>query len=413
MEILSEMEQNIYRLAGELKLQERKMVDFSVSTNPLGVSNKIKAGIRKHLKYLDHYPDPDTKKLRKRLAQYLGVDPEMILCGNGSTELLYLTIRALKPKSILVPAPTYSGYERAFILSKQSEIEKYAVNIKYLFLEADNGFAIDPDKLISAMSGDKNSELRTQNLELNSSLVTRHSSLSCDMAFLCNPNNPTGKLLKKENVLKIAGAAKEMKCNLVVDEAFIDFCNPPYPPLGTVPDLLPSQRRGVESGLSPILSVISEVQDNPYLIVLRSFSNFYALAGLRIGYGVFPLQLIERLKEYKEPWTVNSLAQKAAVIALKDKVYRKETFRLLKAEKQFLEKSFKKLGIEFFPSDANFYLLKISNANDIYQQLKKKGILVRDCSDFRGLDSTYIRISVKSHTENTILIKELVKNTAE
>ncbi|MBM4135487.1 MAG: aminotransferase class I/II-fold pyridoxal phosphate-dependent enzyme [Nitrospira sp.] len=381
MEILSEMEQNIYRLAGELKLQERKIVDFSVSTNPLGVSNKIKAGIRKHLKYLDHYPDPDTKKLRKRLAQYLGIDPEMILCGNGSTELLYLMMRVLKPKSILVPAPTYSGYERACNISCKSQVTSYKLKIE-------DNFDINPDEFISALS-------------------TQHSALS--MAFLCNPNNPTGRLLEKGDALKIAGAAKEMKCYLVVDEAFIDFCNPPYPPLGTVPDLLPSQRRGVESGLSPILSVISEVRNNPYLIVLRSFSNFYALAGLRLGYGVFPLQLIERLKEYKEPWTVNSLAQRAAVLALKDKAYRNETFRFLSKEKLFLEKGFRKIGIQFLDSDVNFYLLKINNANEIYQGLKEKGILIEDCSDFRGLDRTYIRISVKSHRENTILIRELAK----
>jgi threonine-phosphate decarboxylase len=95
------------------------------------------------------------------------------------------------------------------------------------------------------------------------------------------------------------------------------------------------------------------------------------------------------------------------VVALKDKIYRSETFRLLKEEKRFLEKSFKKIGIEFFDSDVNFYLLKISNANEIFQQLKRKGILVRDCSNFRGLDNTYLRVAVKSHKENTILIKEL------
>lgn len=380
MEKLSEMEQNIYRLAEELNLQERKIVDFSISTNPLGVSNKIKTEIRKHLKYLDHYPDPDTKRLRKRLAQYHGIDPEMILCGNGSTELLYLMMRVLKPKSVLVPAPTYSGYERAFILMNQkSEIRNQKLvtptlpspskgegeSIRYFFLNKENGFVINPDEFISS--------LLTPNSELGTT--------QCDMAFLCNPNNPTGRLLKKGDVLKIAEAAKELQWYLVVDEAFIDFC--------------------------PQDSVINEVRNNLYLIVLRSFTNFYALAGLRLGYGVFPQALVERIREYKEPWTINSLAQRAAVIALKDKVYRKETFRLLKEEKQFLEKSFKKLGLAFFPSDANFYLLKISNANKIYQQLKKKGILVRDCSDFRGLDNTYIRVSVKSHRENTLLIKEL------
>ncbi len=358
---------NIYRLAEELKIQERKIIDFSASVNPIGVSKKVKTEIRKHLKYLHNYPDPGTKRLRKRLAQYHGIDPEIILCGNGSTELIYLITRALKPKNVLITAPTFSEYERACQISSELRVLSYE-------LKKENNFEINPDEFINAMGG--------RGWINNSSLITHHSSLPCDMAFLCNPNNPTGRLLKKDIVLGIAEAARDLKCILVVDEAFIDFC--------------------------PEDSVIKEVENNPYLIVLRSMTKFYALSGLRLGYGVFPQHLIGRLKEYKEPWTVNNLAQRAAVVAVKDKVYRNETFRLIKEEKRFLEKGFKKLGIEFFHSDANFYLLKISNADEICQQLRKKYLLVRDCSNFIGLDSTYIRVAVKSHRENTVLLKELV-----
>jgi threonine-phosphate decarboxylase len=358
---------NIYSLAEELKIQERKVIDFSASINPLGVSKKVKAEIRKHLKYLHNYPDPEAKRLRKYLAQYHRIDPEMILCGNGSTELIYLIARALKPKNVLIPAPTFSEYERACKASGELRVMSYE-------LKRENNFDINPDEFISA--------LRTPNSNPPfPPLLKGGEGGLCDMAFLCNPNNPTGRLLKKENVLKIAEAAKNLKCVLVVDEAFIDFC--------------------------PEDTMINEVQNNPYLIVLRSMTKFYALSGLRIGYGVFPEHLIETLKRYKEPWTVNSLAQRAAVIALKDKVYRKETSRLMAEEKRFLEKDFKKLGIEFFQSDANFYLLKISNAHEIYKQLKKKGILVRDCSNFGGLDATYIRVAVKSRGENKILLREL------
>jgi len=394
---------NIYRLAEELKMQERKVMDFSASVNPLGVSKKIKTEMRKHLKYLHNYPDPEAKRLRKRLAQYHGIDLETILCGNGSTELIYLITRVLKPQEVLIPAPTFSEYERAIILQNtpspplpQGEgnslkisspsrvgIDSYRGEgkgggesqtsglwnsgfIKYFMLDKENGFEIIPDKFIYAMRGDGNSELKTT---------------PCEMAFLCNPNNPTGRLLRGDDVKRIADAAKEFKCYLIVDEAFIDFCADD--------------------------SVIKDVRDNPYLIVLRSMTGFYALSGLRIGYGIFPQHLIERLKKYKEPWTINNLAQRAAVVALKDKVYRSETFKLIKGEKKFLEKSFRKIGIEFFDSDVNFYLLKINNANELCQQLKRKGILLRDCSIFRGLDSTYLRVAVKSHKENTILIKEL------
>jgi threonine-phosphate decarboxylase len=343
---------NIYRLAEELKIQERQVMDFSASANALGVSKKIKAELRRHLKFLNHYPDTDTRRLRKRLSQYHGIDPETILCGNGSTELIHLTARVLNPKKVLVTPPTYSGYERAVRISSKSQVASFR-------LQKENNFDIDPDALINAMKGE----------------------LPCDMVFLCNPNNPTGRLLKRDDVKRIAEAAKELRCYLIVDEAFIDFC--------------------------PEDSVIKYAGENPYLIVMRTMAHFHALSGLRIGYGVFPHDLVRRLRQDKEPWTVNSLSQRAAHVALQDKAYRKETFSLLKQEKRLLEKNFKKLGIEVLPSDTNFYLLRAPDATEISIHLKQRGILVRDCSDFRGLDSSYMRVAVKSHKENCILIREL------
>ncbi|MBI5026128.1 MAG: threonine-phosphate decarboxylase [Nitrospirae bacterium] len=345
---------NIYKFAEELGIDERKIMDFSASINPLGVSKNAKAEIRNHMKYLHNYPDPDAKKLRLQIAKHHNIEPESIICGNGSTELIYLVVRAIRPERVLIPAPTFSEYERACKASDELRVTSCE-------LKKENNFDIDPDEFINAM-------------------VKLHHSIT-PMAFLCNPNNPTGRLLKKDGLMKITEAAKELKCTLIIDEAFIDFC--------------------------PEDSLINEVQNNPYLIVLRSMTKFYALSGLRIGYGVFPQHLIEILKKYKEPWTVNSLAQMAAVIALKDRIYRDETFRLIQVEKKFLEKGFKKLGIGFSPSDANFYLLKIDNAREIYDRLKMKGILVRDCSNFKGLDSRYIRVAVKSHKDNMTLIKEL------
>ena len=347
---------NIYRPAEELKKPESKVIDFSASINPLGVSKRVGDKIKKGLKDLSHYPDPDTKELRGKIAQYHDIEPETLLCSNGSTELIYLVPRAFKPEKVLIPSPTFSEYERA------CRTTSYKLQVTSYKLKKQNNFDINPDEFIS-------------------SLVTRHSSLPFDMAFLCNPNNPTGSLLKKETVLRIAEAAKKLKCLLIVDEAFIDF--------------------------HPEESVIKDTHDNPYLIVLRSMTKFYALTGLRVGYGVFSSRLINKLKEFKEPWTVNTLAQKAAMAALGENEYIGKTLRLIKSEKDFLEGSFRKIGIEFLPSDANFYLLKFNNANEIILSLLKKGILVRDCSNFKGLDGSYIRIAVRSRWENKILIKAL------
>ncbi|MDH4028866.1 MAG: pyridoxal phosphate-dependent class II aminotransferase, partial [Nitrospirota bacterium] len=249
---------NIYRMAQETGIPVEGLVDFSASINPLGVPQKAKEIIIKGLDSLVNYPDPDTTVLREKLALHHGIESETVLCGNGSTELIYLLPRALRPASVLIHAPAFSEYERACRLNHKLRITNYE-------LKERDGLKIIPGQFIEGMYG-------------------------CDMAFLCNPNNPTGDLLKKEDVIEIAEAARRLKCFLVVDEAFIDF--------------------------TPGVSVIRQVRDNPYLIVLRSMTKFYALTGLRMGYAVIHASMIERVREFREPWTVNTLAQIAAAAAL-------------------------------------------------------------------------------------------------
>lgn len=171
---------DIYSLAEELKIQERKIIDFSASINPLGVPESVKLEIKKNLKYLFNYPDPDATTLRQHLSEYYDIDAESIICGNGSTELIYLIARALKPKMVFIPAPTFSEYERACKTSSELRVLSYE-------LKSENGFEIKPDEFIKCMKG-------------------------CNAAFLCNPNNPTGKLLRKNSVLEIANAAKKAEC---------------------------------------------------------------------------------------------------------------------------------------------------------------------------------------------------------
>lgn len=362
---------NIYRLAEELKIQERKVMDFSFPVNPLGVSKKVKAEIRKHLKYLHNYPDPEARRLRKRLAQYHSVDPEMILCGNGSTELMHLIVRALKPGRVIMPALTISEFERACKVSDGCRVSRFR-------LSRERSFDINAEEIMEALNDRRTGEHQ----ELHSSRFTPYAARSFDMVFLCNPNSVTGRVLKKEEVKKIAESAKNLSCYLVVNEAFMDFC--------------------------PDESVIGDVQENPFLMVLRTMSVFYALAGLRIGYGIFSREVVEKLRSCKDPWTLNSLAQRAAVAALKDKAYKKETFMVLQQEKQFFEKSFKKLGIEFVTSNANFYLIRTDNAAEIARELRGEGMLVMECANlFDGQDSTWLRIAVKSHRENALFMKHL------
>ncbi|MBI4848321.1 MAG: threonine-phosphate decarboxylase [Nitrospirae bacterium] len=360
---------NIYRIAEELGVSEDKLIDFSASINPLGVSRKVKNVIKSEMNGLINYPDPESKMLRERLSRFHDISPETIICGNGSTELIYLIPRALKPETALIPAPTFSEYEKACKLSSEFRVKSYE-------LRKENNFRVITDEFISAI----------KTLSFNSERQTPNAKL----LFLCNPNNPTGHLLKKGDVLRIAEAARDTQCVLVVDEAFIDF--------------------------HPEESVIDHVQDNPYLIVLRSMTKFYALTGLRIGYGVFHPNLISQIKGFKEPWTVNNLAQKAAITALEDTEYAKQTFELIAKEKEFMERGFRKMGIRFYPSSVNYYLLKITppipplvrgGEGGVVQALREKGILVRDCTNFKGLDNSYVRVAVKSRKHNKMLLKEL------
>ncbi|MCL4491433.1 MAG: threonine-phosphate decarboxylase CobD [Nitrospirae bacterium] len=352
---------NLYRLAEKLGVDEGEILDFSASINPLGVPKSVVSEIRDTVKYLCNYPDPDTKQLRLWIAKDLIINPQSIICGNGSTELIYLVARALKPERVLIPAPTFSEYERAVYSRKK---------IIHFPLYEKDGFALDPGEFISAMAGG------VSPASYKSSLTT-----SIDMAFICNPNNPTGSLLKREDLLKIAEAAKSLKCYLVVDEAFIDF--------------------------TPEDSIVREVENNPYLVVLRSLTKFYALSGLRIGYGVIPLTLLDIIKEHREPWTVNTLAQTAGIAALNDSAYRDETFKVIRNEKKTLEDGFRLLGIDYFPSAVNYYLIKLNNAQEMVAALRNRGIMVRDCSNFKGLDETFIRVAVKANKDNMRLLQEL------
>lgn len=353
--MLSEHGGNIYRFMEERGYRIEEIIDFSASINPLGVPKSVVEEIKAQMKFLCHYPDPEAKGLTQEISRHLDVDPRCILSGNGSTELIYLIVRALRPKRVLIPVPTFSEYERACRLINRVETVIYE-------LKEENNFRIDPEDFIAT-------------------LVTHHSFQPLDMIFLCNPNNPTGQLLKREDVIKIAGIARKQRCYLVVDEAFIDF----------VPDG----------------SVIRNVETNPYLIVLRSMTKFYGLSGLRVGYGVFHKDVIPIIKRYKEPWTVNTLAQIAGIAALRDEGYRKQTFKVIEEGKKILEDGFRSAGINYIPAFANFYLMRHKKARKIISSLMDHGIMIRDCSNFKGLNGTYMRVAVRSKKDNLRLIREL------
>ncbi|MEJ2183752.1 MAG: threonine-phosphate decarboxylase CobD [Nitrospirota bacterium] len=341
---------DVFGMARALGTGPEDIVDFSASVNPLGVPESVLAVLREALDgtLLTHYPDPEATPLTEAFARRYGLEPQSILTGNGSTELISLLPRALRPKTVIVPSPTFSEYRRASRL--------VGAEVRHVVLRREEGFRLGIEDFIRALPG-------------------------AQMAFLCNPNNPTGEVLPRADVLALAHAARSHGCMLVVDEAFMDFC-PEHSVLG------------VESS---------------HLVVLRSLTKFFALPGLRVGLSVLPPGVREKVSREKDPWSVNALAIRAGAAALEDEDYRARTLAFMAKEKAFLEARFGELGIGYIPSAANYYALEVGDAAFVREQLLRRRLAVRDCTNFEAMGRGYIRVAVRTRRENEMLLRELAR----
>jgi threonine-phosphate decarboxylase len=332
---------NIYQAE---RKQKKGIIDFSANINPLGLSSQVKKAISNNLDRVLHYPDPEAWVITQKIAQHWGIGRENIIIGNGSVEFIYLIAFTYRPKLLLIPAPSFSEYERA----------GRCVGSQLRFLELDEEHEFKPD-------------------------LTEIGKT--DLLFLCNPNNPTGNLvLKNQEIKTLPGRL------LVIDEAFMDF--------------LPDEERH---------TLIRRAQKDKKIIVIRTFTKFYALPGLRIGYLVAHKETVQRLKRHQVPWSVNSLAQLAGEYLLDDREYHRLTLQLIDNERFYLFNKISNIkGLKPYPAVANFLLIKIKNrkltSGSLAKELLKKGILIRDCSNFRNLNNKFIRIAVRSRKENEKLI---------
>ena len=338
---------NIY--AAEKKYK-RKFLDFSANINPLGLPRQVKRVLYKNFERILHYPDCNAPELVQKIAGYWRINAQNVLLGNGSAEFIYLIVNAFKPKTVLIPAPTFSEYERA--------ARSVRAKVRFLRLEAKSNF------------------------RLNSS---RPNPDKADMFFLCHPNNPTGNFIL-DNYDGIERLADRL---VVVDEAFMDF--------------LPQQENH---------TMVYRAIKSKKVAVLRTFTKMFALPGLRIGYLIAHKDTISKLRKYQCPWNTNSLAQLAAELVLENEEYVKESVRLVEKERKFLSNEIAKRGrFEPYSSLANFLFIKIKDANTTSSLLRKrliqKGILIRDCANFRGLSNKFIRVAIRSHKENLKLLKAL------
>ncbi|MBI5238588.1 MAG: threonine-phosphate decarboxylase [Deltaproteobacteria bacterium] len=331
------------------------LIDFSSSINPLGPPKAAKAGFRKSLCFAGSYPDPEVRGLKNALSGFHKIPAKNILPANGSTELIYLLPRVLKPKNALIVGPAFSEYRRSLKLSGCKVFE--------FILKEKNGFLLDENALIGR-------------------LKHRHYGL----LYIGNPSNPLGALLEKDLLIRLADVCRDRKTVLVVDEAFIDF----------------SER----------YSLKKEAVKSRNIIVLRSMTKFFAMAGLRLGYMVAESGMIKRFSLKLQPWTVNTPAAMTAIGALSDREYVKKTLKWLDREKTFLAKGIEAIGgLKPYHSDANYMTVKITSAGldalRLYKALLKKGILIRPLLDFTGLNKRFFRIAIKKRRENRMLIRRL------
>ncbi len=308
---------------------------------------------------ISRYPDPYGEELKEALAKRHGLKSAQVLVGNGSTQLIYLLCAALRPRTALVIGPAFSEYANALALG--------GANIRQFTLTADNGFQFSTQRLMAAWDKD------------------------CDIVFLATPNSVTGQSIPKTEIESIARVALTRKNFVVVDEAFVDF---------------------VEKESVKMLA-----RRNPYLIVLRSLTKYYALPGLRLGYLFSEARRVARLATYQEPWSINTPALNVALACLKDESFTTKTERWLERERSFLSERLAALeGFHPFPSRTNFLLVKIEksgcNALQLRSFLMGKRILIRACDSFAGLGADYFRIAVRRRKDNRRLLAALEEWTA-
>lgn len=328
--------------------KERELIDFSANSNPLGMPESVLTAVQKSLQFCQCYPDPLCRELTQAIARKENLSPQTVLCGNGAADLIYRLVLALKPQHAMILAPTFAEYEQALgVISCQ--VFTYPLHQEEEFQLTDRFL----DKLDSQL----------------------------DLLFLCNPNNPTGQPIDQKLLRKALNRCKQKGIFVVLDECFLDF---------------------LEDGESR--SMKDQLKDNQNLLILKAFTKMYAVAGLRLGYCCCSnLGLLEQMRACGQPWAVSVPAQAAGIAALQEDDYPQITRDYIHKQRNILKKGLKKLGIKVIGSQAN-YIFFWCAANNLEVRLEEKGILIRSCKNYRGLDSHYYRIAVKKAEENVQLL---------
>ena len=334
-------------------------LDYSANINPLGPPSSVIEAVYRSMEQIVNYPDVQCRKLCHAIAEHEYVKEEQVICTNGASELLYAFAAALKPKKALLLAPTFADYEKA--------LRSVGCRIDYYLLREENNFEPQSD-------------------------ILRQLTPDIDFVVICNPNNPTGKLINKELLTEIIAKCQKLNIKILIDECFMDF----------VAD-------------ENAYSMIEKLQSNNNLIILKAFTKTYAMPGLRLGYCLTAdTNLLLCLHECGQDWNVSVPAQEAGCAALDETAYVEKAKKLIAKERRYLTAALNRLGAKTYGSEANYIFFKLEQPQDLKEQLLKKGFLIRSCANYHNLNGNYYRIAVKRHAVNIRFIKALkeVQNNA-
>ncbi|MDO4632834.1 MAG: pyridoxal phosphate-dependent class II aminotransferase [Eubacteriales bacterium] len=322
-------------------------IDFSANINPLGIPENVCRAAAQAVEQCASYPDTEYRGLRAGIAKKEGVDEDEIICGNGAAELIFAITAALRPKKALLVVPGFAEYEQA--------LRTQDCEVLFHELKEEQGFTLTEEYL----------EALTPDL---------------DLIFLCNPNNPTGCLIPRELLAAILEKCRSLQIRAVVDSCFLDFLK---------------EREEVD--------LSGELQAHPELFLLKAFTKTYAMAGLRLGYGLCADRaLLQQMRQCIQPWSVSIPAQAAGCAALKEEAYVEEARAMIFEERERLKQELRVFGLKVYNSRANYIFFR--GPEDLGESCAAEGFLLRDCSNYRGLEAGFYRIAVRRPEENAALL---------
>ena len=334
------------------------LIDLSASINPLGMPDGVADAIVREIRNCECYPDSYSQKLREKVAEYENADPDCVFCGGGASDIIFRLPRAINAKKVMVTAPTFSDYERS--------ARSYGAEVYRHTLSEAGGFAVDSSYTDAALR-DKP-----------------------DLVYICNPNNPTGRLTDAKLINELLDCCRQLGATVVVDECFLEFA-----------DLAGDYTSKV---------FLSEY---PNLVVLKAFTKLFALPGIRLGYALCTDKaLLDSLYYHGADWPVSTLAQAAGLAALDSAgAFTEKTRMFVAEEREKMENELSSLGFKVYKAEANYVFFQNPYALDLGDRLDRLGIRIRSCSNYHGLDGSYYRIAVSTEENNAKLLSCIYEET--